>query len=253
MDIDDSKILTPDGTESPLFEPKVPTELLIPDLPALATTNATEIIDLSSLTNESTGEEQHASPYIQKLKVLEADAKQEISSWDPKYLSQDRDVTTAAAVAGTKRKGMCQTALYVAELILPAAEMEDEPHSDLDDSNSDDGDDRVPAYDPDQQNRPKLPLYHPGFKLTESIATEILSTIVQYITKSIRSGYDDAEAKHLREQILRNNKIPYEETVRMSVAGDTGAGKSALLNALLGVVNLNVEVSSSARTRVLLC
>ncbi|KAI4618246.1 uncharacterized protein J4E87_007914 [Alternaria ethzedia] len=226
MDIDDTKTPTPDGTESPIFEPEVPTELLIPDLPALATTDATEIIDLSSLTNESTGEEQHASPYIQKLKVLEADAKQEISSWDPKYLSQDPDVTTAAAAAGTKRK---------------AAAMEDELDSDLDDDDSDDGDDRVPAYDPDQQNRPKLPLYHPGFNLTESTATNILSTIGQYITKSIRSGYDDAEAKHLREQILRNNKIPYQETVRISVAGDTGAGKSALLNALLGVVNLNVE------------
>jgi len=251
MDIDDTKTPTPDGTESPLFEPEVPTELLIPDVSALATTDATEIIDLSSLTNESTGEEQHASPYILKLRVLEADAKQEISSWDPKYLSQDPNVTTAAAVAGTKRKGMCQTGLCVNKLTLTAAEMEDAPDSDLDDDDSDDGDDRVPAYDPDQQNRPKLPLYHPGFKLTESTAKNILSTINQYITKSMNNGYDDAEAKHLRKQILRNNKIPYQEVVRISVAGDTGAGKSALLNALLGVVNLNVEVSSSPRMRVL--
>lgn len=251
MDIDDTKTPTPDGTESPIFEPEVPTELLIPDVPALATTDATEIIDLSSLTNESTGEEQHASPYIQKLKVLEADAKQEISSWDPKYLSQDPDVTTAAAVAGTKRKGMCTTGLCVNELTLPAAEMEDEPDIDLDNDDSDDGDDRVPAYDPDQQTRPKLPLYHPGFTLTESTAKNLLSTINQYITKAMNNGYDDAEAKHLRKQILRNNKIPYQEVVRISVAGDTGAGKSALLNALLGVINLNVEVSSSARMRVL--
>ncbi|KAI4944142.1 hypothetical protein J4E91_008997 [Alternaria rosae] len=220
MDIDDTKIPTPDGTESPLFEPEVPTNSSIPDLPALATT--TEIIDLSSLANESTG----GSPYMQKLRTLEADAIQEISSWNPKYLSQDPSVTMVAAVAGTKRK---------------AAEMEYEPDSDRDDDDSDDSDDRVPAYDPDQQNRPKLPLYHPGFKLTESTATNILSTIVQYITKSIRSGYDDAEATHLRKEVLRNNKIPYQEVVRMSVAGDTGAGKSALLNALLGVVNLNVE------------
>lgn len=245
MVIDDTKIPTPDGTESPLFEPEVPTNSSIPDLPALATT--TKIIDLSSLANESTG----GSPYMRKLRTLEADAIQEISSWNPKYLSQDPCVTTVAAVAGTKRKGMCQTVLCMTELTLPAAEMEYEPDSDRDDDSSDDSDDRVPAYDPDQQNRPKLPLYHPGFKLTESTATNILSTIVQYITKSIRSGYDDdAEATHLRKEILRNNKIPYQEVVRMSVAGDTGAGKSALLNALLGVVNLNVEVSSSARMRV---
>jgi hypothetical protein len=136
------------------------------------------------------------------------------------------------------------------DLIQTASVMEDESDSDLDGDDTDDGDDRVPAYDPDQQNRPKLPLYHPGFQLAECTATSILSTVVQYITKSIQGGYDDAEATHLRDEIIRSNKIPYQETVQMSVAGDTGAGKSAVLNAVLGVVNLNVEVSSSARMPV---
>jgi hypothetical protein len=127
--------------------------------------------------------------------------------------------------------------------MLPASEIDDKSDSDVDDDDTDDGDDRVPAYDPEGQDRPKLPIYHPGFKLTESIATNILSTFTQYITKSIRDGYRDAEATHLRDEIVRKNKIPYQESVQMAVAGDTGAGKPALLNALLGVVNLNIEVS----------
>jgi len=185
---------------------------------------------------------------LDRLKKIEADAEQQISSWDPKYLSQDPDVTTAAAVAGTKRKGMCQTGLCVNELTLPVAAMEDEPDSDLDDDDSDDGDDRVPAYDPDQQNRPKLPLYHPGFELTESTATNILETIIQFITDSIEAGLEDEEATHLRAELQRKSKVPAQEIVRICLSGTSGAGKSALLNALLAVVNLNVEVSWFVRT-----
>ena len=249
MDIDDTKVPIPDGTASPLFEPEVPTKFSIPDLPALATTDATEIIDLSSLTSESTVEQDHASPYIQKLRALEADAIQEISSWDPEYLRQDPEVTMPGHVAGTKRKGMYSIALCATELTLPAAEIEDGSDSDLDDDETDDEDDCVPPYDPDQQKRPKLPLYHPGFQLTQKMAQGILSTLNQYITKSIRNGYTDAEATHLREELVRNNTVPYQEILRICLAGMSGAGKSALLNALMGVVNLNVEACLCVRTR----
>jgi predicted GTPase len=87
-----------------------------------------------------------------------------------------------------------------------------------------------------------LPIYHPGFELTEKTAKDILSTFTQYITKAMNSGYKDDEAIHLRIEILNNKTIPYQETIQLAVAGDTGAGKSALLNAILGVVNLNIEV-----------
>jgi ABC-type multidrug transport system fused ATPase/permease subunit len=87
---------------------------------------------------------------------------------------------------------------------------------DSDDDSEDDGGDRVPPYDPNEQDRPKLPIYHPGFALTEDLAQNISRTFIDYITTSMNEGY--------------------------KVAGDTGAGKSALLNAILGVVNLNIEV-----------
>jgi hypothetical protein len=111
MDYDDTKPPTLGGTESPLFEPEVPTRSLLPDLPFLATDDNTGIIDLSALSNDSTEEQEHVSPFIQKLRTLETDARSEMSSWDPKYLSQDPDINTAAPVAGAKRKGMCQIVL----------------------------------------------------------------------------------------------------------------------------------------------
>jgi len=61
---------------------------------------------------------------------------------------------------------------------------------------------------------------------------------------SIRKGYKDEEAQRLRTEIIRKKNINYQESVRLAVAGDTGVGKSALLNALLGVLNLTIEVST---------
>jgi ATPase subunit of ABC transporter with duplicated ATPase domains len=87
-----------------------------------------------------------------------------------------------------------------------------------------------------------LPIYHPGFKLTEDVAQKILSTFSQYITTAMNNGYKDGEAKHLRDEIVKGKEIKYQEAVKLAVAGDTGAGKSALLNAILGVINLNIEV-----------
>jgi hypothetical protein len=113
---------------------------------------------------------------------------------------------------------------------------------DSDDDSEDDGGDRVPPYDPNEQDRPKLPIYHPGFALTEDLAQNILRTFIDYITRSMNEGYKDEEAKHLRSEVLSYKTVSYQETVQLAVAGDTGAGKSALLNAILGVVNLNIEV-----------
>jgi hypothetical protein len=113
------------------------------------------------------------------------------------------------------------------------------------DSESDDEEDRVPAYDPHQQERPKLPIYHPGFRLTENLAQGILKTFNDYISNSVTEGYDDNEAKHLQKEIKEHKEVPYHEAVHLAVAGDTGAGKSALLNAILGVLNLNIEVCST--------
>lgn len=134
------------------------------------------------------------------------------------------------------------------KLTLLVAAIEDKLDSDLNNDNSNNSDDRVLAYNLDQQNRPKLPLYHLGFELTESTATNILETIIQFITDSIEAGLEDEEATHLRAELQRKSKVPAQEIVRICLSGTSGAGKSALLNALLAVVNLNVEVSWFVRT-----
>lgn len=66
--------------------------------------------------------------------------------------------------------------------------------------------------------------------------------MLKFITSTIQGGYKDAEAQHLRNEIISKKEIDYQDAVRLAVAGDTGVGKSALLNALLGVLNLTIEV-----------
>jgi maltoporin len=115
-------------------------------------------------------------------------------------------------------------------------------NDDEDGGSDSDDEDRVPAHDPNSQTRPKLPIYHPGFKLTEEITQNVLRTFTQFIVQSINDGYTDPEATHLRDEIISKKTMKNETAVRLAVAGDTGVGKSALLNALLGVLNLTIEV-----------
>ena len=110
------------------------------------------------------------------------------------------------------------------------------------DSDSDEGEEQVAAHDPNSQARQRLPIYHPGFQLTEEITQRILDIFLRFITASIQQGYEDDEAQRLRNEIIRKKTVNYQDAVRLAVAGDTGVGKSALLNALLGVLNLTIEV-----------
>jgi len=124
--------------------------------------------------------------------------------------------------------------------------MENELEEDDTDSDSDgDDEDKVAPHDPNQQLRPKLPIYHPGFNLTQDISQKVLKVFTAYITTALNEGYQDAEADRLRNVISSGTKIKYHDTVKLAVAGDTGVGKSALLNAILGVINLNIEVNQA--------
>lgn len=125
-----------------------------------------------------------------------------------------------------------------------AAELESDLSDDEDDDDDSDSDEEeaVAPHDPNSQIRPRLPIYHPGFQLAENVSQRLLETFTQFIVASIRRGYDDEEAQRLRNEIIKKKSINYQDAVRLAVAGDTGVGKSALLNALLGVLNLTIEV-----------
>ena len=116
--------------------------------------------------------------------------------------------------------------------------------SDSDDEDSDDERDpsQVPPYDPAQQRRPKLPMYHPGFKQAEEDTQAVLQVFLDFLKAAKNRGVSGEEATYLWNKILKNRNILYQEEIRIAVTGDTGTGKSATTNALLGE-DLTPEVS----------
>jgi ABC-type glutathione transport system ATPase component len=137
------------------------------------------------------------------------------------------------------------TYFYQQILTHIASEVDSDSNNHDSGSDSDDEEERVPPHDPNKQDRPKLPIYHPGFKLTENVTQDILRVFISYITAAMQDGYSDKEAEHLRNEVVRSKTIKYQTAMKLAVAGDTGAGKSALLNSILGVINLNIEVCTT--------
>ena len=116
--------------------------------------------------------------------------------------------------------------------------------SDSDDEDSDEEKDpsQVPPYDPAQQRRPKLPMYHPGFKQAEEDTQAILQVFLDFLKAAKNRGVSGEEATYLWNEIFKNRNILYQKEIRIAVTGDTGTGKSATTNALLGE-DLTPEVS----------
>jgi hypothetical protein len=191
-------------------------------------------------------DEEQVLPFVQKLRDLEGSAKAEMAAWDPKF-SQVAEESTGTAV-GAKRKGMVlnRKGSHVTKSAA-ASEMDSDSSGDDGQADDDDREDEVPPLDPHSQKRPRLPIYHPGFKLTEKLALGTLSIFAAFIKQAKKNGYEDDELSYLSKQIEGSSTIPYQDAVKLAVSGDTGAGKSALLNAILGVPNLTIEVRESIR------
>ncbi|KAH7093109.1 hypothetical protein FB567DRAFT_609442 [Paraphoma chrysanthemicola] len=171
-------------------------------------------------------EEEVISPFVQGLRAIEAAARAEMADWEPVYLGQASEESTNTQAAGAKRK---------------ASDMDTDSSDDDDDAASDVIDDEVRPIDPNSQKRPKLPIYHPGFALTEKITLDTLNTFIAFLRQAKKDGYKDSELTQLWNEIVKGRVIPYQNAVRLAVAGDTGVGKSALMNAILGVLNLTIE------------
>jgi hypothetical protein len=102
MDIDDVKEPTPDGAQSPLFEPEAPASgLPSPSMPIAVM--VAPIIDLSMPPDER--EEDRTSPYMLKLKGIEAFAKAEMCKCYAIYLGTEAETVPSTSVPSTKRKG----------------------------------------------------------------------------------------------------------------------------------------------------
>ena len=89
---------TPSRSESPLFEPELPTTSPLED----------EVPSYTTSSTDEMNEEEETLPFVQKLQAIDAAARDVIASWDPVYLGGSKDSKLSSGAAGTKRKGMCR-------------------------------------------------------------------------------------------------------------------------------------------------
>ncbi|EUC34221.1 hypothetical protein COCCADRAFT_4365 [Bipolaris zeicola 26-R-13] len=146
---------------------------------------------------------------LDRLKAIEANTIAAITSWNPSTIGS----------------------------VLPAKRSASEIWTDSDDDDGDSNDERdtaVPPLDLTQQRRPKLPIYHPGFQQSEKDVRSILRVFKDFLGAAADQGIGGEEAAYLHSQAVKNCIISYQEEIRFAVTGDTGSGKSATTNALLG-------------------
>jgi predicted GTPase len=85
-------------------------------------------------------------------------------------------------------------------------------------------------------------MYHPGFKQAEEDTQAVLQVFLDFLKAAKNRGVSGEEATYLWNEILKNRNILYQKEIQIAVTGDTGTGKSATTNALLGE-DLTPEVS----------
>jgi ribosome biogenesis GTPase A len=120
--------------------------------------------------------------------------------------------------------------------------MESELGSDTD---GDDGDDEIPPYDPATERFPMLPIYHPAFQQAEELTHSIIRGFQEFIATS---NYKDDEIKYLLRELEELEHPKYPTALRIGLIGDSGVGKSSLINSLLGVESIAPQVRDKACT-----
>ncbi|MCJ1294120.1 hypothetical protein MMC34_005677 [Xylographa carneopallida] len=90
---------------------------------------------------------------------------------------------------------------------------------------------------------PRLAAFHPSFRMVERMSSEILGGGAWILQKS---AYEHAETAKLLESMLRHQVIAYPKPKRIGLMGDSGVGKSTLINSLLNTPGLAHQGSNGA-------
>jgi ribosome biogenesis GTPase A len=110
----------------------------------------------------------------------------------------------------------------------------------------DNGDDvfgEVPPYEPTQEHMPEHAIYSPQFQEAKQIAIAIFDPFRATIEVS---DYRDPVIDALLEKINNCRDFERRADVTVGLSGDSGVGKSSLLNSILSEAGIAVLVSLSS-------
>ncbi|CAK3865599.1 Hypothetical predicted protein [Lecanosticta acicola] len=92
-------------------------------------------------------------------------------------------------------------------------------------------------YNDGEEGYPPLPVYHPSFKKTENMVIETCDVMLETIRDLKERGFQDDKIDKFADSLneCRFLEKKYPPPKRIGFLGDMGAGKSSLINSLLGV------------------
>lgn len=136
----------------------------------------------------------------------------------------------------------------------------DDASSDKSEDNFDGGEefrDRVNAikdgaeskYNPLSEALPKLAAYHPSFVKAERYCSEMMEGAALVLKNA---DYKDTRILQLLEKALNSTKLEYPRPRKVGLIGDSGVGKSSLINCLLDTPDIALSgASGEACTNVI--
>lgn len=85
-------------------------------------------------------------------------------------------------------------------------------------------------YNPMSEALPKLPAYHPSFVKAERYCSELMEDAALVLKNA---EYKDTRISQLLEKAIRGQSLEYPKPRLVGLIGDSGVGKSSLINSLL--------------------
>ena len=90
-------------------------------------------------------------------------------------------------------------------------------------------------YEPMSEPLPKLPAYHPSFLKAERYCSELMKDAANIIKNA---EYKDARILQLLEKATNAQHLEYPKPRTVGLMGDSGVGKSSLINCLLDIPDI---------------
>ncbi|KAF2830583.1 hypothetical protein CC86DRAFT_378861 [Ophiobolus disseminans] len=142
--------------------------------------------------------------YVDRLSDIFAQAKSDMAKLEADGFGTDTAPPPYTAGTTTKRKAY-------------------ELGTDINAEDEEDDEDLYIKHDPNSEELPHLPIYHPAYKIAERPVPEVLQVFYDFIQAH---PYSDAEVQHLLNEIEQQLKIPYGNQLKIGLVGEAGAGKA---------------------------